>query len=100
MLLHVVRQHGVDDDALTGVFQGGFDVGAGAHALLVGFLDQHFAADQVFLDGFAQLWGISLFALGDDLFDDGFDFRRWNGLAINSSNVLCECRGCNDSGQG
>jgi hypothetical protein len=60
--------------------------------LLDGFLHHHFACDQVFLDHFTQLWRVLLLALGNYLLDQCFDARRWDGLAVDDSDVLREGR--------
>jgi hypothetical protein len=62
VFLHVVSHQRVDDDGLAGVFQRCLDVGVLAETLLFRFLHHDFAADQVFLDQFAQLWRIRLLA--------------------------------------
>jgi hypothetical protein len=100
VLLDEVGQHGVDDDALAGVVDRGLDVGTGAHALLVGFLDQHFTADQVFLDHFAQLRRIGRAALGHDLLDHLVDARCRDRLAVDGRDVLGEGRQRHHRGHG
>jgi hypothetical protein len=52
--LDVVGQVGADQDGLLGQFDLALDVGVLVEALLLGFLGEDFAADQLFLDRVLQ----------------------------------------------
>ncbi len=88
VLFQVVADQGVDDDGLACVLDLLLDGCIFTETFVFRFLHQHFTADQVLLDHFAQLRRIRLLALGDDLLDDCINARRWDRLAINNGNIL------------
>ena len=92
---HVIRQVNLDQHGLPGEFDLALDLGALVETLLLGFLDEDFAADQLFLDGILQLRRIRR-ALSLLLGDEGVVGVLGNGLAVDGGHgaaLLGESRG-------
>jgi len=96
----VVARQCIDDDRLTCAVHRFAHFRLLVPALLDGFLHQHFAGDQVVLDGFAQLRRVLALVLGNDLLDDGVGACRRNRLAVDHCDVLGKGRGRCDGNEG
>ena len=85
-LLEVGKQL-ADQDGLAGQFDLGFVLVRGVQAALFGFLHEHFAGDQLFLD-LGQHFGCHGAARGFNLLLERIHARRRHWLAVDHSQVL------------